>query len=249
MDLSLFFRKYRRMALAFSGGVDSAYLLYAALSLGCDIHAYYVKSPFQPQFELSDAHRLTKKLHAQMTVINLDILSDETIVQNPANRCYYCKKLIFTHIAKVAALDGYKVLIDGTNASDDAKDRPGMQALKELSVLSPLKECGLTKDDIRRLSKDAGLFTWDKPAYACLATRIPTGTIITKEKLMRTELAEKALTDLGFSDIRIRMIGEEAKIQIPENQFDQFFQNRHTILKKLKLYYPTVMIDLEGRIS
>lgn len=247
MNLQEFFKLHMRAALAFSGGVDSAYLLYAGIQYGCDIHAYYVKSAFQPRFELEDALRLVKELGAKITVLEPDVLSEPMIRQNPANRCYYCKKLIFSSITEAAKQDGYKLLIDGTNASDDADDRPGMRALKELSVLSPLRECGLTKEEIRRLSKEAGLFTWNKPAYACLATRIPTGTEITKEKLFITEHAEKLLSDMGFSDFRIRMSGNDAKIQLKEEQFQKLIMHRKEILEKLRPYYRSVTVDLEGR--
>lgn len=248
MKLDDFFRQQNSMALAFSGGVDSAYLLYAGLRYGCDIHAYYVKSAFQPQFELDDACRLAKELHANLTVIEADVLSEPAIIENPANRCYYCKKLIFTKIAEAARADGYEVLLDGTNASDDADDRPGMKALEELSVLSPLRECGLTKAEIRKLSREAGLFTWNKPAYACLATRIPTGAQITKEKLLITENAEKLLSDMGFSDFRIRMSGNDAKIQVKEEQLKKLLLYRKEILEKLKPYYHSITVDLEGRL-
>ena len=145
MTLQEFFRENPRVALAFSGGVDSAYLLYAALRNGAQVRAYYVKSAFQPQFELDDAMALAYQLQADVKILELDVLSDPQIAENPANRCYYCKKRIFSAIAKQAAEDGFPVLLDGTNASDDAQDRPGMQALKELNVLSPLRLCGLTK--------------------------------------------------------------------------------------------------------
>ena len=168
MDLKEFFRQHPKAAIAFSGGVDSSYLLYAALQCGADVRAYYVKGAFQPQFELDDAQRLARDIHAPMTVLRADVLRDETVTANPANRCYYCKKVVFSSIAQAALADGYTVLLDGTNASDDAGDRPGMRALQELQVLSPLRLCGLTKPEIRRLSKEARLFTWDKPAYACL---------------------------------------------------------------------------------
>ncbi len=247
MNLKEFFSRYPHAALAFSGGVDSAYLLYAGIQYGCDIHAYYVKSAFQPRFELEDALRLVKELVAKLTVLEPDVLSEPMIRQNPANRCYYCKKMIFLSIAEAAKQDGYELLIDGTNASDDADDRPGMRALKELSVRSPLRECGLTKEEIRRLSKEAGLFTWNKPAYACLATRIPTGTEITKEKLFITEHAEKLLSDMGFSDFRIRMSGNDAKIQLKEAQFETLMMHRKEILEKLRPYYRSVTVDLEER--
>ena len=157
MNLEEFFSTYPKVAVAFSGGVDSAYLLYMACKYAEKVKAYYVKSAFQPQFELEDAERFAKELKADMAILRLDVLSDEKVRQNPPNRCYYCKKRIFTAIREHALNDGFQVLLDGTNASDDAGDRPGMVALQELSVLSPLRLCGLTKQEIRMLSKKAGL--------------------------------------------------------------------------------------------
>lgn len=247
MTLQEFFRQHKKIALAFSGGVDSSYLLYEAIHAGCDVHAYYIKSAFQPQFELEDAKKLAKELGAQMTVLALDVLSDSQIVQNPDNRCYYCKHKIFDKISQAAFHDGYEVLIDGTNASDDADDRPGMKALQESKILSPLLECGITKEDVRRRSKEAGLFTWDKPAYACLATRIPANEKITNQKLRATELSEKALTDLGFRDFRIRLLGNTAKIQVHEEQLEKLLFYRKEILEQLKPHYAAVTVDLEVR--
>lgn len=247
MNLDLFFSKHKSAALAFSGGVDSAYLLYKAVSCGCDVHAYYVKSAFQPQFELGDAKILVEKLGAEMTVLELDVLSDAVICSNPADRCYHCKKKIFSVILKAAQKDGYSLLLDGTNASDEASDRPGMRALQELSVRSPLRECGLSKEEIRRRSKAAGLFTWNKPAYACLATRIPTGMEITAKKLTAAETAESYLSELGFSDFRVRLSGTEAKIQVREEQFEKLLIYRRNILEHLKPYYTAVTVDLEVR--
>ena len=126
------------------------------------------------------------------------------MAENPPDRCYYCKRTIFSKLAETALADGYELLIDGTNASDPEGERPGMRALRE-AVLSPLRLCGITKDQVRRLSKEAGLFTWNKPAYACLATRVPSGQPITAQLLQRVEAAESALKDLGFSDFRIRV--------------------------------------------
>lgn len=247
MTLHEFFQNHPKVALAFSGGVDSAYLLYAAVRSGAQVRAYYVKSAFQPQFELEDAKRLAEELGADMRILDVDVLSDPNIVSNPSNRCYFCKNAIFTAILRAAKEDGFDLLMDGTNASDDAGDRPGMRALRELSVRSPLRECGLTKPEIRRLSKEAGLFTWDKPAYACLATRIPTGEQITAEKLERTEAAEDYLFSLGFTDFRVRMTGNSAKLQFPEQQFPVLLKKREAIVKELKRYYDSVLLDLEVR--
>lgn len=247
MDLKAFFEENPKVALAFSGGVDSAYLLYAAKTFGADVRAYYVKTPFQPAFEYADASRLSRELGTEMVTIHLDVLSDNSILGNPKNRCYYCKKRIFNAILESAKADGYSLIIDGTNASDDASDRPGMVALQELSVRSPLQECGLTKAEIRKLSKEANLFTHDKPAYACLATRIPTGTPITAEKLAITERNEGFLRNLGFTDFRIRFMGTAAKLQIVEKELPLLFANRETIWETLKNDYTEVLLDLEVR--
>lgn len=247
MNLQDFFTQHPKLALAFSGGVDSAYLLYASLQAGCDVRAYYVKSPFQPQFELEDAKKLADLLHASLTILDLDVLKDPSITSNPSNRCYFCKKKILTVIKEAAKKDGYPVLMDGNNASDDADDRPGMKAVSELEVRSPLRECGITKAEVRRLSKEAGLFTWNKPAYACLATRIPTGDAITLEKLTATEISEQFLSSLGFYDFRIRLCGSAAKIQVREEQLEKLFLYKREILEKLKPYYSAVTVDLEVR--
>ena len=247
MDLKQFFEQYPRVAIAFSGGVDSAYLLYAASKYAKQVKAYYVDTAFQPQFELDDAKRLAKELGAEMQVLEADVLHDPAIVSNPADRCYHCKKKLFSHILKAAREDGFSVLLDGTNASDEASDRPGMRAIAELSVRSPLRECGLTKDAIRQLSREAGLFTHDKPAYACLATRIPVDEMITAEKLQRTEFAEDYLTALGFRDFRVRSVGGLAKIQIREEDLERVMTHRKEILNELKKHYTGVLLDLEVR--
>ena len=245
MELSDFFHENPRAALAFSGGTDSAYLLYAALQCGAEVRPYYVKTPFQPRFELDDALRLTKELGTELTVIEYDILDDGLIAANPADRCYHCKKKLFGLLLRErAANDGFSLIIDGTNASDDAGDRPGMRALGELCVRSPLRECGLTKAEIRARSKEAGLFTWDKPAYACLATRVPTGRPIERELLQRVEGAESELFALGFTDFRVRLFHEAARIQLPAAQMAAALERRGDILAKLKKYFDTILLDM-----
>lgn len=247
MTIQEFFKENPSAAIAFSGGVDSAYLLYTASRYGRETTAYFVKSEFQPEFELEDAKRLADELGIKLKIINLSVLTNTDVISNGPRRCYYCKRMNFTEITKQAQRDGYQLLLDGTNASDEVSDRPGMQALKELSVRSPLRECNLTKDDIRRASREAGLFTWDKPAYACLATRIPTGTGITADALKITELAEGELSAMGFSDFRIRKTGDTAKIQLPEAQINHLIQNRSEIIDRLKKYYKNITLDLEVR--
>ena len=248
MELSDFFRENPRAALAFSGGTDSAYLLYEALQCGAEVRPYYVKTPFQPRFELDDALRLTKELGTELTVIEYDILNDGLVAANPADRCYHCKKKLFGLLLRErAANDGFSLIIDGTNASDDAGDRPGMRALGELCVRSPLRECGLTKAEIRARSKEAGLFTWNKPAYACLATRVPTGRPIERELLQRVEGAESELFALGFTDFRVRLFHEAARIQLPAAQMAAALGRRGDILARLKKYFDTILLDMETR--
>ena len=225
MTVKDFFRQTPRAAAAFSGGTDSALLLYLAKQNGCDVHAYYVKTAFQPEFELEDARRLVGELDIPMTVVELDILAVPEAAANGPDRCYYCKRAIFTALQGAAREDGYTVLLDGTNASDDAGDRPGMRALRELGVRSPLRECGITKAEVRRLSREAGLFTWEKPAYACLAT----------------------MREMGFQDFRVRMYGDAARIQVRAEQFALALEKRKEIMERLGGLFDGVLLDLNVR--
>ena len=247
MNLSQFWKENPKAAIAFSGGVDSAYLLYSATQSAAKVKAYYAKTAFQPVFELEDAQKLADQLGAEMEILSIDVLSVPHVAENPKNRCYYCKTALFSAISAAAKKDGFPLILDGTNASDEASDRPGMQALKELSVRSPLRECGLTKKEIRRLSKEAGLFTHSKPAYACLATRIPTGETITSDKLARTEEAEGYLHSLGLRDFRVRTLGDTARIQVTVSDLETVLRNRAVILSHLKELYSGVTLDLEVR--
>ena len=247
MELTAYFSAHPKAAIAFSGGVDSAYLLYAAVQSGADVRAYYVKTPFQPQFEYEDAQNLSRQLGVEMVTLSMDVLCREEIASNPANRCYFCKRTLFSQILEAAQADGFSLILDGTNASDDDADRPGIQALRELQVQSPLRLCGLTKEEIRRLSKEAGLFTHDKPAYACLATRIPTGERITLDKLEKTERAENFLASLGFRDFRVRLDHGKARIQVRTEDLTLVMENRQNILDTLGQLYDGVVLDLEVR--
>lgn len=247
MELTRFFTEHPKAAIAFSGGVDSAYLLYAAIRAGADVTAYCACTEFQPRFELEDAMALASSLGARLVFLRLSALEDETIASNPENRCYFCKRRIFSAIWKRAESDGYDLLLDGTNASDDLSQRPGSRALAELSVRSPLLEAGLTKAEIRRLSREAGLPTWDKPAYACLATRIPAGEPITREALARTERAESYLSSLGFRDFRVRTRGNGALLQVRQEDLPLVLSRREEIVNTLKSDYVSVTLDLEVR--
>jgi uncharacterized protein len=242
-----FFKENPAVALGFSGGADSAYLLYAGIRAGADIGVYFVKTAFQPRSELEDARRMADELGVVLRVIGGDVFAFPEIVANPPDRCCHCKRALFSRIKAWSSADGYRLVIDGTNASDRFEDRPGMRALRELGIRSPLRECGLSKDEIRRLSREAGLFTWDKPAYSCLATRIETGIGITAEALEKVERAEEALHGMGFSDLRVRLRGENAVIQLPDGQLARAFGMRSAIAERLKPDFGSVLLDLEGR--
>ncbi len=248
MTLERFFHEHPKAALAFSGGADSAYLLWAGLQAGAEVWPYFVKTPFQPRSELEDAYQLCDRLDADLIVLDRDILADETVTANPPDRCYHCKRWMFSKLKRYAASEGFSLLLDGTNASDGGGDRPGMRALAELEVRSPLRECGLTKDRIRALSKEAGLFTWDKPSYACLATRVPTGRTIIQGDLERVERGEEALSRLGFRDFRLRLTAGGAKLQVLEEQFPLALERKRDILSALEADLSEITLDLRPRI-
>jgi uncharacterized protein len=247
MTLENFFARNKKAALGFSGGVDSSYLLYAGLKSGAEIKPYYADTAFQPEFELRDALSFVEKLGVSLTVLNADILSFPEIVSNPADRCYYCKKQIFGALAARAGKDGFDLIIDGTNASDDVAERAGFKAITEMSVRSPLRECGITKDEIRLRLKEAGFPVWNKPAYACLATRILAGREITAELLSSVEKTEDALFAAGFTDFRARVSGDAAVLQFPVKQMSTAFEKRAELLAAIKPYFPNVYRDLDGR--
>lgn len=186
--LQEFFKQHLRVALAYSGGTDSAYLLSCAKACGAEIYPYRVVSVFQYPFETVDADLVSAQVDVPYTTLNVDVLSDENIAANPWNRCYFCKKRIFsTILSQARAEHGIDVLIDGTNASDDPDNRPGFKALAELGVLSPLRLAGLTKEDVRRYSAQMGLITAEKPSVSCRATAVPTDTPLTQAVLEAIE--------------------------------------------------------------
>lgn len=188
--LDAFFARTPRLALAFSGGCDSSYLLMAAVAAGCEVGAYCVKTAFQADFELEDARRVLNEVRSrypeakvELRVLELDILPQRDICANPPDRCYLCKRFILGAVRDAAAREGYAMLIDGTNASDNPERRPGFCALAELDVVSPLRRAGLTKEDVRVASRKQGLSTAEKPSFSCLATAVPEGAPITEESL------------------------------------------------------------------
>ncbi len=247
MTLQEYFNANPKGALALSGGVDSAYLLHCAQAAGAQVQPYFAETQFQPAFERRDAAQLCSGLGLPLKVLALDVLADAQVRRNPPERCYYCKRKIFSAIAAAAAQDGYRLLWDGTNASDAVMDRPGMRALQELQVQSPLRLCGLTKAQIRAGAKAAGLPVWDKAAYACLATRVQPGMRITAENLARIERAEQALFTMGFRDFRVRQRGDTALLQLPQAQLPRALEQRKVLLQALRAEFSAAVLDLEAR--
>lgn len=249
MTIQEFFQENPACAVAFSGGVDSAWLLHEAAKYARQVTAYFVKTPFQPAFELRDAQETAQQLGVALRVLEYDVLALPQVAANPADRCYHCKQALFSHLLQAARADGYALVLDGSNASDDAGDRPGMRALRELGVRSPLRECGVTKAEIRRLAREAGIAVWDKPSYACLATRVPAGTAITHALLRRVERGESALMDMGFSDFRLRLRGEEGLLQVTAAQMDQAQRQLEEINRRLAEELRQVRLDPVPRES
>lgn len=246
MTLQEFFTQNPNVAVALSGGVDSAYLLHAAAHWAQRVNAYCVASPFQPRFEIETAAQLAESTGVALSLIELNILSVPDAAANGPERCYHCKKALFTALTEAARADGFPLVVDGTNASDAEDDRPGMRALRELGVRSPLRECGLSKSRIRQLAREAGIGVWNRPSYACLATRVATGQLITIELLRRIEQAENALYAMGFSDFRLRVRGNATLLQLPGEQHPAALQ-RWQELEHLLSAFDNVTLDPQPR--
>ena len=249
MTLQEFFAENPSVAVALSGGVDSAYLLHAASRWAQHVKAYCVASPFQPQFELDTAKALAERCGVPLEFIKLDILSVPEATANGADRCYHCKKALFTTLCRKARQDGFSLIADGTNASDAEDDRPGMKALRELGVRSPLRECNLTKERIRTLAREADIAVWNRPAYACLATRVATGEVITSELLSRIEQAENTLFAMGYSDFRVRVCHGEALLQLPAEQLETAENHWNIIRPMLENHFTRATLDTKPRRS
>ena len=186
ISLREFFEQNNRVAVAFSGGTDSCYLLHMAVKYGADVTAYFIKSQFQSEEELRIAREFADSEGVELKVIETDVLSVSTVIDNPPDRCYQCKTNMFQLMNEEAACDGIPVIIDGTNASDREDRRPGMKALKEQGIRSPLKECGLTKDQVMEKADEEGLGFWIAPKVICPAVKLPFGEHLTVEKLEET---------------------------------------------------------------
>lgn len=217
-------RKKGSAAVAFSGGVDSTFLIKVAKEvLGDKLIAVTATSSTYPERELNEAIKYAKDFGVKHIIISSEELDIEGFASNPKNRCYYCKKELFTKVKEVALENGVEYVFDGSNLDDNGDYRPGMLAAKELLVVSPLKEAGLTKKDIRDLSKEYGLATWNKPAFACLSSRFPYGNKITLPKLKMIDKAEQFLLDMGIKQVRVRHHGEIARIEVAPEEREKFF--------------------------
>ena len=237
------------VVVAYSGGVDSTFLLKLCTEILKDSHlAVTAVSETYPQSELDEAVQLAKELEARHLVIYTAELEKEEFACNPIDRCYHCKTELYQKLSSLRKEKGFKYVIDGANADDVSDYRPGMRAAEEWQISSPLKEVGLTKEEIRLLSKEMELPTWDKPAFACLSSRFPYGDRITIEKLKQVEEGEQFLKELGFREVRVRHHGSVARIEIPQHQFlvliNSHLEKTNKRFKEIGFNYVT--LDLKG---
>ena len=234
--------------VAFSGGVDSTFLLHRAHKVRKSaIVAITIRTPYIPSREIDDAVDFTRSFGIKHKII--DIAFPEMIRNNPIDRCYLCKKAIFTDLLSFAKKNNFQFVVDGTNADDTGDFRPGIKALNELGIRSPLLESGLTKKDIRELSREEDLDIWDKPAMACLLTRIPYDTEISQGTLRLVEEAENMLFELGYPGTRVRIHGDLARIECLPGYIEKIIHNpdkEHIISDLKKIGFRYVSLDLEG---
>jgi uncharacterized protein len=237
-----------RVMVAFSGGVDSTLVLKVAYDvLGKNVLGVTAASPSLPKAELQQTIDLARHIGVPHRLVETNELQNPEYAANPINRCYFCKSELYTSLTPLASREGYRYILDGTNADDMADFRPGQQAAREHQVRSPLKEASLTKEEIHTLARHLKLPNWDKPASACLSSRIPHGTAVTAEVLNRIEKAEAILRGLGFRQLRVRHHGEVARIEVPLEEFPRLLEHRETVLQGLKeAGYFFVALDLAG---
>lgn len=234
--------------VAFSSGVDSTFLLKTAHDvLGDKVIAVTAQSCSFPKRELDEAVSFCKKENIRHIVFESEELDIDGFCSNPVNRCYLCKKELFEEIIEIAKTNSIKNIIEGSNTDDDGDYRPGLQAIKELNIKSPLRFAGLSKAEIRTLSMEAGLSTWNKQSFACLSSRFVYGETISKEKLFMVDKAEQLLLDLNFSQVRVRIHNNIARIEVNPNEFERLIKNRELIALKFKEYgFAYVTMDLTG---
>lgn len=235
--------------VAFSGGVDSTFLLKVASEVlpKHKLLAVTAVSATYPKEELSFSKKMAKSIGARHEIIKTNEFNNPEFISNPRNRCYFCKKELFTRLKKIAKQYKLSFILDASNVSDKKDFRPGAQAKKELKIRSPLQEAGLTKDDIRRLSRKLGLVTWDKPSLACLASRIPYGVKIKAGSLLQINKAEGFLKELGLKQVRVRHYNGFCRIEVSKGQVSELIRERVLVVEKLKeLGYNYITVDLEG---
>lgn len=239
---------YGRLAIAYSGGVDSTFLLKVAQDvLDNNAMAFLIDSPVLARRDKRDAVSYLEKTGVNYEIIEGNPFTVEEFIANSKLRCYFCKKKYYTDVVNRAETLGFKYIADGQNADDArSKDRPGAEAARELKVVSPLNECGLTKEDIRSYSRFIGLKTWNKPSNACLATRIPFYARITPEKLKQVEAAEEALRRRALEGCRVRCHGKIARIEAPQAYFETIIDTREITEEIKALGFKYVTLDLEG---
>ncbi len=238
------------VAIAFSGGVDSAFLLQVAYDvLGERAVAVTVQSCLFPKREAVQAEAFCKQRGIRQVVVPVDVWEIEGFSRNPQDRCYLCKYKMFTEVQKVARQECLNAVVEGSNMDDEGDYRPGHRAIDELGVYSPLRKAGLAKAEIRALSKELGLATWEKQAFACLASRFVYGEPITPEKLAMVDKAEQKLLDMGFHQLRVRMHSNMARIEVLPEAFGQLVQPgvREQVVGCLQAYgFTYVTMDLQG---
>jgi uncharacterized protein len=248
LNLIKYLKGLHKVILAFSGGVDSTFLLKAAQeALGEDLKAVTIQTPYIPNWEIDEAKKLVKELGVNFEIIELPIIDE--IRNNPQDRCYLCKKALFTRIKDIGQSEGYFHIIDGTNFDDIDDYRPGLKALQELHIKSPLLDCQLGKKEIRLLSKELGLNTWNKPSYACLLTRVPYGNELKEEDFVKIEKAEKYMMYRGFRAVRVRCHDNLARIEVENNDQTKLFNEKllKEISDKFKDFgFKYVTLDMEG---